>query len=76
VFPVEVDIDHPVFRACLDRLLQLSLASDQAVARGGVVGTLQRGWYAAKAFLTFGRLYLVPVKEQALPPKIRMDPVW
>jgi magnesium-protoporphyrin IX monomethyl ester (oxidative) cyclase len=76
VFPVEVDIDHPTFRACLDKLLQISLANDRAVQRGGLVGTLQRGWYAAKALVTFARLYFVPVKEQELPKDIRLSPVW
>lgn len=76
VFPVEVDIDHPTFRACMDKLLAISLANDKAVARGGLVGTLQRGVCAAKAFFTFGRLYLVPVKQHELPKDIRLDPVW
>ena len=60
----------------MDKLLAISLANDKAVARGGLVGTVQRGWHAARAFVTFGRLYLVPVKEQALPKEIRMEPVW
>ncbi|MGV3728352.1 magnesium-protoporphyrin IX monomethyl ester (oxidative) cyclase [Hydrogenophaga sp.] len=76
VFPVEVDIDHPTFRACMDRLLSISLANDRAVARGGVVGAVQRGVCAAKAFFTFGRLFLVPVKQHELPKDIRLDPVW
>jgi len=76
VFPVEVDIDHPTFRACMDQLLAISLANDRAVARGGVVGAVQRGVCAAKAFFTFGRLFLVPVKQHELPKDIRLDPVW
>ena len=76
VFPVEVDIDHPTFRACMDRLLSISLANDRAVARGGVVGAVQRGVCAVQAFATFGRLFLLPVKQQALPAEIRMQPVW
>ena len=76
VFPVEVDIDHPTFRACMERLLAISQANDRAVARGGLVGTVQRGWHAARAFLTFGRLFLVPVKQHELPKDIRLDPVW
>ncbi|WP_439607994.1 magnesium-protoporphyrin IX monomethyl ester (oxidative) cyclase [Hydrogenophaga sp.] len=76
VFPVEVDIDHPVFRRCLERLLQISLAADRATQRGGVVGRLQRAVCAVQAAWTFGRLYCVPVIHQELPKDIRMEPVW
>jgi magnesium-protoporphyrin IX monomethyl ester (oxidative) cyclase len=76
VFPVEVDIDSPVFRACLERLLQLSLAHAKAKARGGLWGKLQGAGYALQAVLTFGRLFLVPVKSNKLPEQIRLAPVW
>ena len=62
--------------ACLARLLSISQANDRAVARGGVVGAVLRGVCAAKAFVTFGRLFLVPVKQHELPKDIRLDPVW
>ena len=76
VFPVEVDIDHPVFRRCMDRLLAISLENDKARERGGVVGAVQRASCAVRAFFTFGRLYLVPVIQRELPKDIRMEPVW
>ncbi len=76
VFPVEVDIDHPVFRACLERLLSLSLAHAKAKARGGVWGKLQGAGYAVQAALIFARLFMVPVKSNVLPEQIRFQPVW
>ena len=76
VFPVEVDIDHPVFRASLDRLLALSLAHAKAKARGGIIGKLQAAGYAVQAALTFGRLFLLPVKTNTLPEQIRFVPAW
>lgn len=76
VFPVEVDIDHPVFRRCMDRLLAISLENDSARERGGVVGAVQRASCAVRAFFTFGRLYLVPVIQRELPKDIRLEPVW
>ena len=76
VFPIEVDIDHPVFRQCMERLLQISLAADRATRQGGVMGRLRRGVCAVQAAWTFGRLFLVPVIEHELPKDIRMDPVW
>jgi magnesium-protoporphyrin IX monomethyl ester (oxidative) cyclase len=76
VFPVEVDIDHPVFRASMDRLLKLSLAHAAAKARGGIIGRLQAAGLAVQAALTFGRLFLLPVKTNTLPAQIRFEPVW
>jgi magnesium-protoporphyrin IX monomethyl ester (oxidative) cyclase len=76
VFPVEVDIESPVFRACLDRLLMLSQQHAKAKARGGVVGAVQGGVLAVKAAFTFARLFLVPVKSSVLPDTIRVQPVW
>ena len=76
VFPIEVDIDSPVFQACLKRLLQLSQKNDLAKARGGVVGKLKSAGYAVQAALTFARLFLVPVKKQDLPATVRCEPVW
>jgi magnesium-protoporphyrin IX monomethyl ester (oxidative) cyclase len=76
VFPISLDIDHPAFRAGMDRLFRLQLASDAAKARGGVVGALQRGVCAVAAAFTFGRMYLLPVKRHALPAQVRVAPAW
>ncbi|MES2978345.1 MAG: magnesium-protoporphyrin IX monomethyl ester (oxidative) cyclase [Pseudomonadota bacterium] len=76
VFPVEVDSDSPVFRACMDRLLAISLAHAKAKASGGLVGKLRALGYAGMAALTFGRLFLLPVKSNTLPDQIRFQPVW
>ena len=76
VFPVEIDIDNPVFRRGLESLLQTSLAADRARARGGVVGRLQLAGCAVRAAFTFGRLFLQPVIRHELPREIRMQPVW
>ena len=76
VFPVEVDIDNPAFRRGLERLLQISLAADRAKKQGGLMGRLKVAARSVQAALTFGRLYLLPVKKQALPQAIRMEPVW
>jgi magnesium-protoporphyrin IX monomethyl ester (oxidative) cyclase len=76
VFPIEVDIDHPVFRACMSRLVEIAVADARAIKRGGLVGRLQHGLCVTRAFLTFCRLYLVPVKENALPANVRVQPSW
>jgi len=76
VFPVEVDIDHPTFRACMERLVELSIANAKAKERGGLVGTLLRATTAVQAAWTFGRLYLLPVKRNDLPAQVRVQPAW
>ena len=76
VFPIEVDIDHPTFRACMTRLLELSIANAKAKERGGVIGLIGRASTALQAVFTFGRLYLLPVKKNELPADIRMQPTW
>jgi len=76
VFPLEVDIDHPVFQACLVRLLKLSKQNERAQAQGGVLGKLKSAGIAVQAALTFARLYLLPVKSQELPASVRCEPVW
>ena len=76
VFPVSLDIDHPAFRAGLERLRLLSLAMDAAKARGGPVGKARQAICAVKAFTTFARLYLLPVHRHDLPALTRMAPAW
>lgn len=76
VFPLTLDIDSPVFRAGMDRLYQLQTQIDAGKKRGGIVGRLQQGWGYARAAVTFGRLYLLPVKRHDLPEQIRVAPAW
>ena len=76
VFPLTLDIDAPAFRAGMDRLFRLQQAIDAGKKRGGLVGKLQQGWGYARAAVTFGRLYLLPVKRHELPAQIRVAPAW
>ena len=76
VFPVEVDIDHPVFRACLSRLVDIAVADAKAKQQGGLWGQIKHGWCVAQAVSTFARLFLVPVKRRELPQDMRVQPTW
>jgi magnesium-protoporphyrin IX monomethyl ester (oxidative) cyclase len=75
-FPLTLDLDHPAFRAGLDRLLRISRSMEQAAAQGGVWGRLRKTAYVGAAALAFARLYLIPAKPHALPAAIRLEPVW
>jgi len=76
VFPVSLDIDHPTFRAGLERLRILAQGIDAAKRRGGIVGGLKRLALMAAAAATFARLYLLPVQSHALPEQVSMVPAW
>ena len=76
VFPIEVDIEHPTFRACMTRLVDIAVADALAKKKGGVLGGLQHAWCVSRAVLTFARLYLVPVKRRSLPQDMRVQPTW
>jgi magnesium-protoporphyrin IX monomethyl ester (oxidative) cyclase len=76
VFPVELDIDNPAFRAGLERLCRISEASAQARALGGPIGGLKRLALTANAGLTFARLFLLPARRNAIPDRIRLAPAW
>jgi magnesium-protoporphyrin IX monomethyl ester (oxidative) cyclase len=76
VFPLTLDLDHPQFKAGLDRLCRLNEGMNAARASGGIWGRLRFGALAAGAAATFVRLYLLPTKENALPAKSRLAPAW
>ena len=76
VFPISLDIDHPVLRACMSRLFEIQTRIDAAKARGGVIGKLRQVGLALAGLATFARLYCLPVRRHALPQQVRMAPAW
>jgi len=75
-FPLTLDLDHPAFKAGLDRLLGVARKMEQAEAEGGLWGKIKKTIYAGAAALAFGRLYLIPAKAHQMPAEIRLEPVW
>jgi magnesium-protoporphyrin IX monomethyl ester (oxidative) cyclase len=76
VFPVELDIDNPKFKAGLDRLCSIGAASDRAKKQGGIVGRIKQAGCAVAAVAVFARLYTLPVKRNAVPEQVLMVPAW
>jgi magnesium-protoporphyrin IX monomethyl ester (oxidative) cyclase len=76
VFPISLDIAHPVLRAGMDRLVRIQAGVDAAKARGGLIGAVKLAGWALAGVATFVRLYTLPVKRHALPAQIRMAPAW
>ncbi len=76
VFPVSLAIDDPRFRAGLERMRRIAVAIGAAKKRGPVVGGVKRVVLAGAAGLVFARLFLLPVRRQALPSDVRLQPAW
>jgi magnesium-protoporphyrin IX monomethyl ester (oxidative) cyclase len=76
VFPLTLDIDHPAFRAGMERLFRISTAMNAAKARGGIVGRLKQAGWALAGAATFARLYVLPVQKHELPTQVRVAPAW
>jgi magnesium-protoporphyrin IX monomethyl ester (oxidative) cyclase len=76
VFPVELDIDDPRFRAGLERLRLLGLKMQAAKRQGFLFSRMRRLALLAQVAVTFVRLFLLPTKHNAMPADVRMAPAW
>jgi magnesium-protoporphyrin IX monomethyl ester (oxidative) cyclase len=76
VFPLSLDLENPRFRAGLERLRRIAVATAAAKAQGGISGALKRIALAAAATAAFARLYTLPVQRHALPEQVCMAPAW
>lgn len=76
VFPIELDLDNPRFHAGLERLREINERYSLLENKPGLMNGLRRKMAGAAAALTFVRLYMLPTRENPLPDKIRLEPVW
>lgn len=76
VFPLTLNIDDPRFLAGLEKLRSISVATEAARARGGIVGAVQRVGLTLSAGAAFLRLYCLPAQRNALPQNARLAPTW
>ena len=76
VFPLSLDIDHPIFRAGMTRLVEVQAGINAAKKQGGLFGLIKQGVWAVTGLATFTRLYVLPVKHHALPAELRVAPIW
>ncbi len=76
VFPVELDIDHPAFRAGLERMRRITVAMGEARRQGGVLGKVRKFGLQLAAGATFLRLFALPAIKHDLPATVRMQPAW
>lgn len=76
VFPVELAIDDPAFRAKMEALRLAALTIEAGKARGGIGGALARAGGMVRAGLAFAGMYLHRTRPNALPATIRLQPAW
>lgn len=76
VFPVELDIDSPAFRAQMERLRRAAGRIEDGKARGGLAGWAQRLSGTIGAGLAFARMFLQRPRANTLPQSIRLQPAW
>jgi magnesium-protoporphyrin IX monomethyl ester (oxidative) cyclase len=76
VFPVALDLDNPRFRTGLEKMRRTAVAISVAKAQGGLAGGVKRVALSARAAAIFVGLYLLPVRKQALPQSVRLQPAW
>ncbi|RZI60413.1 MAG: magnesium-protoporphyrin IX monomethyl ester (oxidative) cyclase [Zymomonas sp.] len=76
VFPLVIDIEHPVFRKGLERLRVINEKVGALGNRRGLGTRLRKFGYGLAAAGVFARLYLVRPKANELPDTSRMQPVW
>jgi magnesium-protoporphyrin IX monomethyl ester (oxidative) cyclase len=76
VFPLTLDIDHPVFRAGLDRLFRIADRQRTLKKQGGLLAGIRRAGLAVAAVGTFARMYLLPTRANSAPQQIRLAPAW
>jgi magnesium-protoporphyrin IX monomethyl ester (oxidative) cyclase len=75
-FPVSLDLDSPVFRAGMDRFLEISQKMAVLKDQTGAGAKLRKLGLQARAALTFARLFLLNPKRHALPADVRLAPSW
>ena len=76
VFPVELDIDDPKFRARMEALRQAAMRIDDGKAQGGIGGFFKRIGGSLGAGYNFARMYFHRTKPNTLPQSIRLHPAW
>ncbi|MGF1445521.1 MAG: magnesium-protoporphyrin IX monomethyl ester (oxidative) cyclase [Pikeienuella sp.] len=75
-FPIQIDLDNPVFWTGCRTLVSINNAIEASRERGGPLQAVRRAGLWARAGAIFARLYLQPVKRSDLPADCRLEPVW
>jgi len=75
VYPVELDINAPAFRSGLERIRQ-NTDKMEAIQGKDPISWLRKKALVLSNGLAFLQLYLLPVRKNKLPAKVRLQPAW
>ncbi|MEM9624929.1 MAG: magnesium-protoporphyrin IX monomethyl ester (oxidative) cyclase [Pseudomonadota bacterium] len=76
VFPVELDLDNPLFKERLEKLVAINARINEGKAKGGISGMIKRVGGMGSAALIFARLFFMSPKKVPEPDSIRLAPAW
>ncbi len=76
VFPLTLDVDHPKFRAGMEKFRAINEKLGALQSQTGLGARLKRLGLGASAGLNFLSLYTLKAVDNPLPSQIRMQPVW
>jgi magnesium-protoporphyrin IX monomethyl ester (oxidative) cyclase len=76
VFPLTLDVDHPVFRRGFEKLRVINEKLGELQDNKSFTAGVKRKALAASAGTTFLRMFMHRTVENQLPQRIRMEPVW
>ncbi|MBI1391959.1 MAG: magnesium-protoporphyrin IX monomethyl ester (oxidative) cyclase [Alphaproteobacteria bacterium] len=76
IFPVELDVNNPAFRAKFEKLRKLADAIEDGKSRKGPMAFVRNVALRVRVVSTFVALYLMPTIENELPSNVRLEPIW
>lgn len=76
VYPVELDINSPKFRARMEALRQAVLRIEDGKEQGGIFGFAKRVSGIAGTGWNFAWMYLQRTRKNQLPRGVRLQPAW
>ncbi len=76
VFPLTLDVDHPKFRAGMEKFRTINEKLSELQGKTGLTVRFKKIGLAASAGLTFLGIYTLKAVDNPLPKQIRMSPVW
>ena len=76
IFPVEIDIDNPKFRARMERIRHIADAIEEAKASKHPLSFIRRFGLSLSAARVFATLFFMPTRRNELPADVRLQPAW
>jgi len=76
IFPVELDLDNPLFEQRLEKLRALADQVDKVALKKGLGARLREYTLRARVGVIFGQLFFMKPKTNVVPEQTRLQPTW